>query len=785
MTQQLKAPLVRSPLFVFRLVVGLAVTILGVGILVVFDHALLGLREDIATTQESWPSWLPHAFELALGSLVLLTFAIAVAVLIVRRHGRRAALMVGAVLAAGTLSAVTAGLVTNLATSNALIAAVRSTGPDATLGNKALAAIVAVLTLTSPWIGRRVRPWVFWIAAGGYSLSFVGDATPVLSLPLDIGVGMVAGALVAVVFRTRDRTPSPEDLGRVLAGAGIEVSSIDRASVDARGSVPWFVTTSDGSRLFVKALGTDQRAADLLFRLYRWIRLRNAGDRRPFASLERAVEHEALLSLAAYARSIRTPRLDAAAEIGTDGMVLAYQRIEGKSLDKVPTAEITDDLLRRLWQLVAELAASGIAHRDLRLANVFVDDGGTPWLIDFGFAELAAPPALLARDVAELLGSTSVAVGPERAVAAAIAVLGRDRVVEAQPWIQPLALSTATRTQLSRSKGFEHLRGTVSGALGITEVSYEKVERVRPRTIVMLLTLALAAYVLIPQVIQASGFLDELVHARMTWAIAAAVASILTYFAATTSLLGAIPMRLSFVPVLTAQVASSFANRITPAKVGGMATNVRFLQKRSIPPSVAVSAVGLTTLAGFIVHVSLLIVIGLIAGASNTAHLPLPSGATVIIAVGAVILASGVLMALPIGRRILTTNLVPALKKAWTAIADIARSPWKVTQLFVGSILVTLFYTAAMLASLAAFNIDLPIATAALVYLAGAAVATAAPTPGNVGAAEAALVAGYTAAGVDGGAAFAAVLLFRFVTFWLPILPGYLALTMLQRRGDL
>jgi uncharacterized protein (TIRG00374 family) len=90
-----------------------------------------------------------------------------------------------------------------------------------------------------------------------------------------------------------------------------------------------------------------------------------------------------------------------------------------------------------------------------------------------------------------------------------------------------------------------------------------------------------------------------------------------------------------------------------------------------------------------------------------------------------------------------------------------------------------------MIASLNAFGADVPVATAAVIYLAGAAVATAAPTPGGVGATEAALIAGYTVVGVDPSIAFAAVLLFRLMTFWLPILPGWLALVWLNRSGRL
>ena len=77
----------------------------------------------------------------------------------------------------------------------------------------------------------------------------------------------------------------------------------------------------------------------------------------------------------------------------------------------------------------------------------------------------------------------------------------------------------------------------------------------------------------------------------------------------------------------------------------------------------------------------------------------------------------------------------------------------------------------------------MPTPAAALVYLVGSAVATAAPTPGGLGATEAALVAGYTAIGVAGSTAFAAVMLFRLITFWLPILPGWFALVNLQRTG--
>ena len=61
------------------------------------------------------------------------------------------------------------------------------------------------------------------------------------------------------------------------------------------------------------------------------------------------------------------------------------------------------------------------------------------------------------------------------------------------------------------------------------------------------------------------------------------------------------------------------------------------------------------------------------------------------------------------------------------------------------------------------------------VYLAAAVIAAASPTPGGLGAIEAALIAGLTGIGISSGAAVSAVLIYRLATYWLPVLPGWLS----------
>ena len=84
--------------------------------------------------------------------------------------------------------------------------------------------------------------------------------------------------------------------------------------------------------------------------------------------------------------------------------------------------------------------------------------------------------------------------------------------------------------------------------------------------------------------------------------------SALTYLASAIGLLGGVSIRLPFWPTVLTQGASSFINRVSPSNVGGMALNVRFLQKAGVEPSAGVAAVGVNSLAGALVHAVLLVI---------------------------------------------------------------------------------------------------------------------------------------------------------------------------------
>ena len=58
------------------------------------------------------------------------------------------------------------------------------------------------------------------------------------------------------------------------------------------------------------------------------------------------------------------------------------------------------------------------------------------------------------------------------------------------------------------------------------------------------------------------------------------------------------------------------------------------------------------------------------------------------------------------------------------------------------------------------------------------------PIPGGVGGVEGGMIGAFAAFGVDAGLAVVAVLVFRALTFWLPLLPGVIAFFKLRARVE-
>jgi len=648
-----------------------------------------------------------------------------------------------------------------------------------------LAAAVAVVVAAAPWLSRpwRRAAWLALLLAAAARL-LAGAVLPA-ELILALAAGVTAGAAVLVTLGVPDRRIGPAGIAVALRQAGLPVESVRPAEVEARGSRPFAAVTADGRRLFVKALGSDQRDADLLYRAYRAVRLRNVGDTRPAASLLHAVEHQALVGLMAERAGVSAPGVDRVVRAG-DTVLLVMPWAGGCSLDRLPAGQIGDDLLARLWAEVDKLHRAGIAHRSLRTANVMADPAGRPTIVDFSFSELDATPRQMDLDVAELLASLAVLAGEDRVVSAAAGVLGAGRLGRAVPLLQPLALSAATRRAVAGHDGLlTRTRTAAAAASGLQSPELARVQRVRPRTLLAIAALTGAFYYLLPKLAQVGSSWHALQSAHWIWLPVVIAFSALTYLASAISMLGSVTVRLPFWPTVLTQGASSFINRVSPANVGGMALNVRYLQKTGVEPSEGVAAVGVNALAGAIVHVILLVIFLSWAGRGAGQAFKLPSGSKLLLILAILAAVVGLILVTRQGRKFAVRKLLPSLRSSLASLWRVARSPVRLALLFGGSALVTLAYVGGLVASVAAFGVSASIAQVGAVYLIASFIAAASPTPGGLGAIEAATIAGLTGIGISSGPAVSAVLVYRLATYWLPVLPGWYSWRLLQRRDYL
>ncbi len=778
----------RSPQDVLRLAVFAATALLVFGLTIGVEDAILGFEEDVVQLF----GFLTPTIERVLGgTLEILGIVVSLCVYLVplftRRYRLFGYIMAASSTAFGLMALAMLAVDRNVDVTVANELAERA-GLDAdnASGPVGLAQMVAMFVAVAPFVGRRWRhAGIALVVALTLTSLLVSTELPV-ELLLALPLGATCGSAVLLAFGRPDRRPTLAAIRAALDDAGLPTVEVHAASVDARGSTPYFATLADGTGMFVKVLGAQERAADLLFRVYRFVRLKDVGDARPFSSLRRTIEHEALIALLARDVGVRTPRLRGVADVGADSMLLAYDMIDGRSLDRVPADEIGDDVVRAVWEQVLLLRAHRIAHRDLRRANVFVGDDQLPWVIDFGFSEVAVPDAVLDADVSQLLASMAVAIGARRAVATAVDVLGTDAVADALPRVQIKALSGATQTSLKHQKGLlRELQHEVQVQCGVDDVSYVELERISRQTVITVGALALATYFLFPQLADLPGIIDQVGEANWGWLPLILLCSALTYIGASISLAGAIPERLPGGPLLAASVGSSFASKLAPAGLGGMALFARFLQKQGVDRAVAVSGVGLNTVAGVVGHVTLIGVFLVWAGREAFGSFSLPDPGWFLLGAGIAVAFVALGFAIPATRRMILDRLIPVLARAFDGISDVLRRPGKVAMLLGGSILITLAYLTTLYFSIAAFGGGLAFATVGAVFLVGSAVAQAAPTPGGLGAMEAALIGGLVAAGLDNTEAVPAVFLYRLVTFWIPILPGWLAFQWLQTRDYL
>ncbi|MBU6347633.1 MAG: flippase-like domain-containing protein [Actinomycetales bacterium] len=608
----------------------------------------------------------------------------------------------------------------------------------------------------------------------------VSGGVTAAGLAVSVLTGWAVGLLIRYLLGTDSTRPSGMDVANTLGTIGLPLALLRAARVLSSGR-RYDATTSDGERLDLVVLDRDLEGAGLATAVYRSLRLRDeigsAG-----TSMRRRLERTALNSWAISTAGINTPHLIAVAEVGPDAAVLAFNHVPGRTFADLPRP-LGDAELVGAWEIIRDLQAARIAHRNLTAENFLLGADGKVYLVGLEDGVIAASDVLLRIDLAEIFCTLAILSDSARAMQSGQLVLGENHLSRALPALQSVAFSTNTRAELKEHNHIlAEIREQLVALAPEAKVEQIEIERIKPRTLLTIAGGTIAGYILLTQLAQVD--LNQLLaSANPIWLLIGFGFSILTYLAATLSLTGVTPERLSFWKTFQAQWAASFATLMAPPTLGSVAVNVRFLTKQGINSALAGASVAVAQVLAFFSHVGLLLIAAIAAGTANDLSFAPPKIAVIIFVI--LVLAIAIALSFAKVRREIIKRVKPIISQVIPRLASLLNHPRQLSQGIGGVLLLNLSYCFCLIACVHAFSPQVSIAGVALVYLGSSVVAQAAPTPGGLGAVEAAIAAGLTATGIQGEIAVSATLLFRLWTFWLPTIPGWLAFGRLQKSGDL
>jgi uncharacterized membrane protein YbhN (UPF0104 family) len=208
-----------------------------------------------------------------------------------------------------------------------------------------------------------------------------------------------------------------------------------------------------------------------------------------------------------------------------------------------------------------------------------------------------------------------------------------------------------------------------------------------------------------------------------------------------------VPKRLSLIRGFGVQLSTAFIGMAMPPTVGHVAVNARYLHRQDVDEGTIAAAVTMSQVVNVVTTVLLLIVFGLLTG-SGLSRFKIAPGTDVLIGLAAIAGVVIILVAVPQTRAKLTEIVWPHLRSLGPRLLDAISHPLRLAISAGANLLLTAAYLVAFIAALRAVGVHPAILPAAVVYLAGNAVGSAAPTPGGIGGVEAVLAAGLTAIGI-------------------------------------
>ncbi len=755
--------------------------------------AFPGTMRDLSTNLVNLFGELPNAVRYGLIGVSQLTIVViplaVIAWLMLRRSWLETALVVGAGAVGGIVMALLTDWLERAAPPVAIQLDSASFLPTDFPSAAYLAALVAGTAAASPLMPDSWRR-TSWIAvAVAVLVRFMSATQTPVNVVVTVLLGSVVGSVALVAFGSPRRRPGALSLKADLAAGGFDVGDLhDETEHAGRRS---YRGSSNGKEFEVVYLDRDDRDVDLLARTVRTIRVRDVDEQSLSARPQQRVQHQAVVTMLALQAGARVPGVHAVVPAERESAIIALDAPAGHSLLELSGDDVSGAALADLWTQLGLLHGGRIAHRSLTRQNLFID-GDTAELAGVENARLAAGEESLALDVAELLVSTALVVGVDRAIAAATTSARHDELIAALAFIQPPALPPQTRKAAKKPKGFiAEIRTGLQAALDVEPVELAELERLSVPKLLTWVGFIVLAYFVLGLASSWSQISEAIAGLNWWWVVPILAVTMLGPVAGAVSMMGSVLRPLALGDTTIIMFGQSFLNRFTPMNAGGMAMRIRYLQKGGTDGTVATAAIGLTSAASGVMQVLFIAFFllwsstdpsdetqGADAGSSSSGV----AGTVVVVVVIAIVLALVVFAFTPKLRRWVINFVKSTISKIRHDFGELARQPTKLLMLFGGAGVGKLLTIIAFVLSCRAFGIDISFAQLGAMYLIANTIASTVPTPGGVGAIDAALVLVLTNAGVDQGTAWGATLLFRLINYWFPTIPGFIGLKLSERR---
>jgi uncharacterized protein (TIRG00374 family) len=775
----------RHPVDVARLSVRLALLTFVLALTAAFPSALTTVSTDLIELFARIPSALRYLLVGVAQLTILIVPLVTVVWLFMRRTRAATLLVVGAGVAGGLVMLWLTDWLNRAAPPTEIAdlpsgSFVASDFPSIAY----LAALVAGTTTASPMMTAQWRK-VAWSAVAITAFVRVITATQApVSILVTVVVGSAVGSAVLVAFGSPQRRPGSATLRAGLAAAGFEVDEL--GDEHAGRHLRAYRGTADGAPIEVIYLDQDDRDLELFSRVLRSIRVRDVDEQRMSVKPRVRAAQLVLNTTMAERAGVRTTEVLCVAPTDGDSAVVALSVPPGRAMSDLDGDDVGDTALDDTWHQVALLHEARIAHRSLSRDHVVVD-GDTATIVGLDTAVLASSAEARAVDRAELLVTTALLVGPDRAIDAAVRNVDHHVLAETLPFVQLPALPAHARREAKKPKHFvDDLRTGLQVRLDVDAVQLAELERISVAKAVSWVGFAVLAFFLLTLASNWSEIVDAMSGIDWVWVAPIVIVTLLGTVGGAMSLSGSVIRPIALGEATIVMFGQSFLNRFTPMNAGGMAMRIRYLQKGGTDGTVATAAIGLTSAASGVVQVVFFVFFVVVASADPTGGLAVQSSGldlsiVTVFAVAAVI--AGVVLAVsPKIRNAVVGFVRSTFAKIRTDFGELARRPTKLSLLFGGQAVAKLSTIFAFVWSCRAFDVDLAFVELGALYMVANTVASAVPTPGGVGAIEAALVFMLTSAQIDDATAWAVVVLFRLINYWFPTIPGYFALKVSERR---